>query len=460
MITLPDSRTDIDNVTKGDQLQGHVGIAVNKAWCIDYAGPFNTTLQATTRPQTRSVTTGQGPLRKMWICIIVDLLTRYVQAFCVPNLTTESFLNCLIQGFAIMGQPSKIFLDNQTAFVDGAKQLHNSNKIWAEELNMAEISEFIGPRNIDFVFGTPQSPWLQASAEIAVKSFKNALKKCLKTKVLSFMEMQTQLFNISAYLNTRPLAIEKVPGLEEKDQSYYSLTPNHLQWGYPGTVTNSYFESTATRQNVKTLWKERKKIAQELRAVFLQEYLANLQERNKWRKDRQRKIQIGDLLLMPHDMTDDERKRMNKLTISSDVGYSFSSWPLVRVINLIYHPRDKSLVKAVELQRCNGNYRIRKFDENGKPFDSLVLKKPTTFIRDLNGLKDLHFFNEETRLLQEQRPLEHQKCSTLIDKLEDKEAIVQTDQVTFVDLRPKSLRIRRAKQIMNQVDLRGSLQPK
>ena len=233
-----------------------------------------------------------------------------------------------------------------------------------------------------------------------------------------------------------------------------------MQWGYPGTVTNSYFESTATRQNVKTLWKERKKIAQELRAVFLQEYLANLQERNKWRKDRQRQIRVGDLLLMPHDMTDDERKRMNKLTISSDVGYSFSSWPLVRVINLIYHPRDKSLVKAVELQRCNGNYRIRKFDENGKPFDSLVLKKPTTFIRDLNGLKDLHFFNEQTRLLQEQRPLKHQKSSTLIDKLEDKEAIVQTDQVNFVDLRPKSLRIRRAKQIMNQVDLRGSLQPK
>ena len=259
---------------------------------------------------------------------------------------------------------------------------------------------------------------------------------------------------------TRAVAIEKVPGLEEKDQSYFSLTPNHLQWGYPGTVTNSFFESTATRQSVKTLWKERKKVAQELRAVFLQEYLANLQERNKWRKDRHRQIRIGDLLLMPHAMTDDERKRMNKLTISSSVGYNFSSWPLVRVINLIYHPRNKNVVKAVELQRCNGNYRTRKVDENGKPFESIVLKKPTTFIRDVNGLKDLHFFNEETRLLQEQRPLEHQKSSTLIDKLEDKEAIVQTDQVNFVDLRPKSLRIRRAKQIMNQVDLRGSLKLK
>ena len=449
MQALPDVRIDIDNVTKAEKQQGHVGIAVNKAWVLDFCGPFSTSAFPTTRPKTRSQTEQEknlpNPRYETQVCIVVDLLTRYTQAFCVPDLTTQSFLNCLISATSLLGRPSKIYLDNQPSFVAGAKQSHEANKIMEEELDFQSIASELGHRNIDFSFGVPESAWYQSGAERAVQSFKVALKHCLKTRVLSFYELQTQLYNISSYLNARPLAIEKVEDQDtSQPASYFSLTPNHLHLGFSGAINNTFYESTATKPSIKDLWKERKQLARELRSVFINEYLTKLQERNRWKSDRERQIRVGDLLLMPFHQSKTDRDKMNNLTISHSVGLHFSAWPLVRVVKLIYSDRDPKVVKAVELQKCDGNYRESRVDANGKPHKTLVLKKPSRFVRDINGLKDLHFFNEETERIEKEA--EAKQTRNLLKELPNVDAVYNTEHVQFCHLNSRSKQMRLAKQ--------------
>ena len=403
MASLPSARIDIENITEEEKLGGDVGIATGRSICIDYCGPFWTTAHAASRPQTRSQglpepgdedTTG-GPKRKVWVAVVVDLLSRFTQAFVVPNLSTESFLQVIICVKAIFGTPRNIYLDNQTSFVAGASQLHEANTIMAKNLDLDAVSRDLPSTN--FAFGVPNAPFYQAAAESAVKSLKTALKKTLSTHVLSFHELQVQLFNIVTYLNARPLGIESASSdAQDPDNvGFFTLTPGHLHYGRPLQVPVINFDDSAKTVTERDLWKKRKLIAKELKIQFLTSYIRDLQTRNKWKAEKQQPLKVGDFVLVENTLTEADRHKMNSQSIPTRVGLHFSQWPLARVTRLIPDARDPTINKAAEIQLCNAKYKIVK-DENGKD-KVVVLRKPSKLVRDVNSLKELRYFNADLR---------------------------------------------------------------
>ena len=139
-------------------------------------------------------------------------LSRTVVLFCILALQHVqlfwTFVNSFMKFISRRGCPQKVLSDNGTVF--------------KSELTPAFASE----RNIAWNFSITEAPWYGGFWERLV----SMVKRCIKKKTigrtsLTFVELQTLLFEVESTLNSGPLGVLYDDDFEEV------LTPHHLLFG-------------------------------------------------------------------------------------------------------------------------------------------------------------------------------------------------------------------------------------
>ncbi|GFT28440.1 integrase catalytic domain-containing protein [Trichonephila clavipes] len=153
------------------------------------------------------------------------------------------------------------------------------------------LAEFLTNDSIEWNFIPPRSPNHGGLWEAGVKAFKFHLKRVVGNAHLTLEEFITILCEIEAVLNSRPLT-----PLTSNFDDFETLTPGHF---LVGRTLTSKVEAQISNINENQLsrWERVKKITQHIYKLWKRDCLNNLQERHKW-KFNKNNISVGTLVLI------------------------------------------------------------------------------------------------------------------------------------------------------------------
>lgn len=283
----------------------------------DFAGPFQL------KVVDGSETTAK---RKVWVAIFVCLITRAIHMETVLGQTTVEFIECYERFIARRGRCRKMFSDNGTYFTAADKELRRAVEYWTGK----ETLDHLHGRGTEWHFMTAAAPHQGGIYEAAVKSMKHHLKHVLGQKILPYMQFTTLITQIEAILNSRPLY-----PLSDDPQDMQALTPGHFLLGEP-LITPLPFDidpkPTTTRVR---LWRERQQMVKHFWERWQNEYLVTLQERKKWRREKE--VKIGQMVVLKAE------------------NFPPTSWALGRICELI--PSKDGLIRNVVVETATSRLR-------------------------------------------------------------------------------------------------------
>ena len=250
-------------------------------------------------------------------------MTRAVHLDLVPDMSTEAFLRNFQRFCARRRVPSLVISDNAKTFKSASRKL----------MSLFECPRLINhftSSKIKWSFILEKAPWWGGFYERMIKSVKRCLRKTLGNARLIYEELLTELVEIEAILNSRPLTYTSTEDCEEP------VTPSHLMHG-------RRLLSLPTQDEVEDkdwgpldhFWRRWKT-----------EYLLELREVHRDRKS----VQLNKELI-----------KVNDIVIVHDENRSRSLWRLGRVMHLV----------------CGNDGKVRgakvKVAERGKP---TMLRRP------------------------------------------------------------------------------------
>ncbi|XP_047992482.1 uncharacterized protein LOC125231164 [Leguminivora glycinivorella] len=243
---------------------------------VDMAGPFMIASKK-----------GRGSrTSKCYLCIFVCLASKAVHLELVSDLSTEAFILALRRFVSRRGKPSAIFCDNGSNFKGANNELSKLVKS-----SRQSVTNFANEEGIRFMFSPAYSPNFGGIWEAGVKSAKHHLKRIAGRASLTFEELGSLFSQIEAILNSRPLT-----PLSSDPTDPSPLTPGHFLIGRPLTSVPS--------RAITTKYPNRYERIEQLRQHFWdrwrREYVAELQQRTKW-KTKQQELRVGDLVILKED---------------------------------------------------------------------------------------------------------------------------------------------------------------
>ena len=144
---------------------------------------------------------------------------------------------------------------------------------------------------IDWKFIPPHAPHMGGLWESCVKSTKHHLRRVLGESMLSYEELSTVLCQIEACLNSRPLC-----PLTEDASCSEALTPGHLLIGRAITTAPDP-DLSSLRENSLSRWQYCQRLTQSFWSRWSNEYLCELQQRNKWTATHE-DAKVGQLVVI------------------------------------------------------------------------------------------------------------------------------------------------------------------
>ena len=157
-------------------------------------------------------------------------------------------MKCLSRFISRRGCPSTVLSDNGTNFTAEQTQHYASNKF------------------IRWKFNIEGAPWFGGMWERLVSSVKTCIKKAVGVKRITYIELQTLIYEIEQILNNRPL------GADYDDDTEDVLTRNHLIFGRRLEQSNNDTDTNHVSINALT---KRQKVLQTVLNQFW----------NQWRRD-------------------------------------------------------------------------------------------------------------------------------------------------------------------------------
>lgn len=287
---------------------------------VDYAGPL----------EMKILESNQSTKKKYWIVIFVCLKTRAVHIDHVISLTTIDFIACYERFIGKRGRCERMYSDNGTTFVGAAKEIRKSVKIWNEKEGK-EIADQLSTRGTEWKFMTPAAPHQGGIYEAAVKSMKYHFIRVVGQKVLTHNQLTTLLAQIEAILNSRPLY-----PLTDDPNDVQALTPGHFLIGEPLVLPLPFAIDDQSQAKGVKLWRERQIMLGHIWKRWKEEYLSTLQERKKWRKEKD-SLKIGQLVLLKSE------------------NFPPAQWGTGRITELI--PSRDGLVRSVVVRTATNNLK-------------------------------------------------------------------------------------------------------
>ncbi|XP_055914024.1 uncharacterized protein LOC129947450 [Eupeodes corollae] len=281
---------------------------------VDYAGPIKIRLN-----KGRGAKTSKG-----YIALYVCFSTKAIHVEMVSDLTTDAFIASLKRFISRRGIPAGIYSDNGTNFIGAKRKLSELYKmVLSTDFNNI-ISTFLSKNECQWHFIPPVSPHFGGLWESGVKAVKTHLKRVIGDAVLTFEEMATLLTQIEGILNSRPIS-----QISDSDTSSLDpLTPGHF---LIGTAITALPEKSLLETNPQRLnrWQQIQRIVQSYWKQWSRDYLHELNQRPKWRKEH-KNVAVDDLVLVHED------------------NLPPTAWLLGRITEV--HPGKDEMVRAVTLR--------------------------------------------------------------------------------------------------------------
>ncbi|XP_062538129.1 uncharacterized protein LOC134206429 [Armigeres subalbatus] len=243
---------------------------------------------------------------KGYISVFVCMVTKGIHLELVEDLSADAFVAALLRFVSRRGVPEQIFSDNGTNFVGARNELNVLYKLFKEQATTLKIFEFCQPRQIEWKMIPPNAPHMGGIWEAGVKSTKTILKKKCQSSLLNTSEFSTLLCQIEAQLNSRPLYAPS-----EDPSELEPLTPGHFMIDRPLTaIPEPSCEGIPV--NRLSRWQYVQRLREDFWKRWSQEYLLELQKRNKWNK-RQGNIKPGMVVLIKDDNLPPQYWKMGKV---------------------------------------------------------------------------------------------------------------------------------------------------
>ncbi|XP_055542645.1 uncharacterized protein LOC129728248 [Wyeomyia smithii] len=191
------------------------------------------------------------------------------------DLPTAGFLSALRRFIVHHGLPSQIHSDNATNFQGSKHELHELYTILNSKSGQQIIGTELSHQEITWHLIPSRAPNFSGLWEAAVRSAKTCLKKEIGISQLSHENFCTLLVQISAALNSRPLA-----PLSNDPRDLDALTPAHFLIGSSMKAIPDP-DSTAIPTNRLDHYQQRQQMFQRYWQRWSQEYITGLQQTNK-----------------------------------------------------------------------------------------------------------------------------------------------------------------------------------
>ena len=263
---------------------------------------------------------------KIWICIFICLATKAVHIEVVSDMTTEAFLGALRRFIARRGVPATMHSDNGTNFVGASNVLKELFVLIESDEFKQQVYDFTLKKQIDWHFNPPLAPHFGGIWEAAVKSFKHHFRRVIGHTLFTFEEINTFAIEIEAILNSRPIC-----SISSDPNDLQALTPAHFLMGQPLTLLPED-NFLYVPDNRLSSWKMIMKARQDLWRRWHDEYLNELQVRQKW-TEKHSNLKAGTIVLI------------------KDKNIPCTRWSLGRIIEAI--PSDDGVVRKAIVQTCD-----------------------------------------------------------------------------------------------------------
>ena len=239
---------------------------------------------------------------KRYGCIFTCLTMRAVHNEIAHSLDTDSFIIALRRFIARGGMPQHIFGDNGTNFVSAAKVLRHHLQL----LNQQKIQQFCLQQGIDWTFNPPTASHMGGSWERMIRSVRKILSNILGKQTLNDESCLTFMAEVESIINSRPL----VP-ISFSDISQEPLTPNHLLLfrGTPNLPPGLFLQNDCYSRK---RWAQVQFLANQFWRRWMDEYLPNLLERQKWFEPK-KNVQVNDVVLLVEDTQQRSKWVMGKV---------------------------------------------------------------------------------------------------------------------------------------------------
>ena len=228
---------------------------------------------------------------KSWGIIFTCMVSRAVHLDLTQAYDTDAVIQALRRFMAIRGTPREMLSDQGSQLIACSKEV----SIILELIDWHIIEGWCSRRSIEWKCVPPQGQHMNGVTEALVRSTKHLLKQAIEGKRMSFVEIQTVLYEVSQILNSRPLGTYSRPGEDPLDGG--PITPNHLLLG---RATSSIPEFSYT--NVKNTKRVRflQTVVQEFWKKWKVQVFHSLVPQYKWHKSM-RNVQVGDVVLIGDD---------------------------------------------------------------------------------------------------------------------------------------------------------------
>ncbi|XP_055605769.1 uncharacterized protein LOC129753943 [Uranotaenia lowii] len=286
---------------------------------MDYCGPFFV------RPLF-----GKGASVKVYVALFVCLVVKAVHLEVVADLSTVACINAVKRFVASRGRVLELHCDNATAFVGADRELRRLRKEFQQQFKSKEWGEFCAGHGIIFRFIPARSPHFGGLWEAGVKSFKYHFRRIMGQKAFSMDQLLTIVAQIESVLNSRPL----IP-LTDTPDDLSSLTPGHFLIGEP-LVSIPEPDLLHLSPSRITRLQDMQRSVQDLWRSWSRDYVSQLHQRSKWRRQTS-DVQQGQLVLLKLD------------------NYPPLQWPLGRIIQTITGSDGR--VRVVMVKTASGEYK-------------------------------------------------------------------------------------------------------
>lgn len=184
-----------------------------------------------------------------------------------------------------------MYSDNGTAFTGSEKIIKAAMDQWFQQATL----DHIATKGTEWRFMTPAAPHQGGMYEAAVKSMKFHLKRVVGLHILPLEGIQTLITQIEAILNSRP-----IHPLTDDPDDMQALTPGHFLVGEPLIVPTGFNVKETSDTVGGKLYRLRQQMLKHFWDRWSNEYLSTLQERKKWRREKE-SLKIGQLVLLANE---------------------------------------------------------------------------------------------------------------------------------------------------------------
>lgn len=260
---------------------------------------------------------------KRYGLILTCMASRAVHLEVLEDMSTDAFICGLRRFIAIRGNVRTIRCDRGTNFVGAERELRQA---W-RQMDSDKVSAEMKERSCEFHFNPPSASHFGGVWERLIRQVRQVIQGLLSEHEnrLTTDTLPTLFYEVAAIVNNRPLCVESL----EDPRSPAPLTPNHLLTIKPEPVFPPPGNFKKSDLYSGKRWRRVQFLVEQFWSRWRVEYLATLQPRKKWHREKD-SVQKGMLVIL------------------MDEGAPRGTWKIARIEKI--YPSDDGLVRSVQLR--------------------------------------------------------------------------------------------------------------